>query len=94
MAFQLKPAGYSDLDAIADVLVKAHANDKLFQQLFLRVPHELRVAWYADAFRKTWEEKWMRYYKVVDLKTGYASLHYSDVCLFHFVMRTSVCFFS
>jgi hypothetical protein len=46
--------------------------------LFLRVPHELRVTWYADAFRKTWEEKWIRYYKVVELQTRYASLHYSD----------------
>ena len=73
MAFQIKPASYSDLDAVADVLVKAHVNDKLFQHLFLRVSHEVRVTWYGDAFRKTWEEKWMRYYKVVELETRYAS---------------------
>lgn len=69
MPFQVEPASYADLDILADVLVKAHANDKLFQQLFPRVPHEVRVTWYADAFRKTWEKKWMRYYKVVDVET-------------------------
>jgi len=52
MTLQIKPARYSDLDALADVLVKAHANDKLFQQLFLTVPHEQRVAWYADAIQE------------------------------------------
>jgi hypothetical protein len=78
MTFQTKPASNSDLDTLADVLVKAHANDTLFQRLLLRVPHELRVTWYADAFRMTWEEKWIRYYKVVELETRYASLHYSD----------------
>lgn len=53
MAFKGEPVSYADLDTLADVLVKTHANDKLFQQLFLKVPHEVQVAWYADAFRKT-----------------------------------------
>lgn len=69
MAFQIKEASHSDLDTLADVLVEAHVNDRLFQQLFLKVPQEARVTWYADAFRKAWEAKWMRYYNVVELET-------------------------
>jgi hypothetical protein len=72
MPFQVEPASYADLDILADVLVRAHVNDKLFQQLFPRVPHEVQVTWYADAFRKTWE-KWMRYYKVVEVETRFVS---------------------
>jgi hypothetical protein len=69
MAFQIKLASLSDLDILADVLVKAHVNDELFQHLFRNVPHEARVTWYADAFRKTWAEEWMRYYKIVELES-------------------------
>jgi hypothetical protein len=90
MPFQIRPASYSDLDTLADVLVKAHVNDKLFQQLFLRVPHKVRVTWYADAFRKTWEEKWMRYFKVVELETRYASLLYSGLYLSHLQQSKSI----
>lgn len=90
MPFQIKPASYPDLDALADVLVKAHVNDALFQELFLKVPHEVRVTWYADAFRKTWEEKWMRYYKVVELETRYASLYYSNWSCFSY-LREPLC---
>ena len=69
MVFQTQPATFSDLEVLADVLVNAHATDRLFEQLMLGVPHEMRVKWYADAFRKTWGEKWVRYYKVVELET-------------------------
>jgi hypothetical protein len=73
MVFQIQAATYSDLNDLADVLVKAHSIDRLFEQLMPRVPYDAQVKWYADAFRKTWEEKWVRYYKAVDSETKYAS---------------------
>ena len=85
MVFQIQPATYSDLDAIADVLVKAHAIDRLFEQLMPRAPHDLRVKWYANAFRKTWEEKWMRFYKVVDSEIKLASFLHSS--LFSYLIK-------
>jgi hypothetical protein len=86
MPFRVEPASYADLDILADVLVKAHVNDKLFQQLFPRVPHGMRVTWYADAFRKTWEKKWIRYYKVVDVETRSVSFLCYDLGLSPFLM--------
>lgn len=73
MGFQIQPAAYTDLDTLADVLVNAHVIDRFFEQLMPKVSHESRVKWYADSFRRTWELKWMKYYKVVELETKYVS---------------------
>jgi hypothetical protein len=67
MPFQVQPASYSDLDALADVMVSAHVEDELVTKMMENVPHEVHVKWYADAFRKVWEgETWAHYFKVVE----------------------------
>jgi hypothetical protein len=67
MPFQVLPASYSDLDALADVMISAHVEDELVTKMMENVPHGVHVKWYADAFRKVWEEEsWAHYFKVVE----------------------------
>jgi hypothetical protein len=75
MAFQAEAANYSDLDSIAEIMVDAHVSDNVFVKLMPGVSQKTLVKWYADAFRKVWDEqKWVKYYKVVELETGYVYL--------------------
>ncbi len=70
MAFQVLPASYADLDTLADVMVSAHVKDELVTKMMGDVPHQEHVKWYADAFRKVWEEEtWAHYFKVVETKS-------------------------
>lgn len=68
MAFQVQPATYADLDALADVIVAAHVKDEIVPMMMGKVPHEEQVKWYADALRKTWkEDQGARYYKATEI---------------------------
>ena len=67
MAFQVQPATYSDLDALAEVIVLAHVKDELVPTMMGKVAHEVQVKWYANAFRKVWKEKWVHYFKAVEM---------------------------
>lgn len=70
MAFQVQPASYSDLDELADIIVSAHVNDELFPAMMGKVPHDVQVKWYADEFRKVWEDESSRYFKVTETQSG------------------------
>lgn len=75
MKFQAQPATHADLDVIAAVVVDAHVDDSVFTKLMPGTPREGLVKWYADAFRKVWDEqRWIQYYKVVEIETGYVRL--------------------
>jgi hypothetical protein len=68
MAFQVQPATYSDLDALANVIVAAHVKDEMVSMMMENVPYEVQVKWYADALKKVWkEDKGARYYKVIEM---------------------------
>lgn len=69
MAFQVQPATYLDLDALAEVIVSAHVKDELVPTMMGKVAHEVQVKWYADALRKVWEEKSVHYFKAVEMES-------------------------
>jgi hypothetical protein len=67
MAFQVEPATYSDLDALAEVIVSAHVKDELVPTMMRHVSHDAQVKWYADALRNVWGDKWVHHYKATEV---------------------------
>ena len=66
MAFQVQPATHADLHELAKILVSAHVEDELVAVMMGAVPYAAQVEWYADEFRKVWQDKSALYYKVTE----------------------------
>ena len=69
MTLILQPGVPEDMEEFTEVFLESFRNDAVHPNLMRSVPHDEKVACYAEMLRKELENPWVKDFKIVDTET-------------------------